>query len=94
MAESILHFGAVTLRINGTGICRLTLIGLDESKTKVLNTLTIRTAPGNEPTVLANFNSQRARLRILTSTLDEYMKVNRVILWVKEVATSLPNGGR
>lgn len=94
MAESILHFGAVSLRINGTGICRMTLIGLDDSKTKTLNTLAMQASPGKEPTVLTNFNSQRARLKMLTSTLDEYMRVNRVILWVKEVATSYPNGGR
>lgn len=94
MAESILHFGAVTLRINGTGILRMTLIGLDETTTKSLNILPMATAPGKEPTVLSNFNSQRARLRMQTTAIDEYMRVNRVIFWVKELATSFPNGGR
>lgn len=94
MAESILHFCAVTLRINGTGNCDMTLIGLDSAKTKNLAALVMATAPGKEPTVLTNFNSQRARLRIKTDEIDEYMKVNRVILWIKERATSFPRGGR
>lgn len=94
MAESILHFGAVSIRVNGEGILRMTLIGLDETRTKTLNILTMATSPGKEPTVLSNFNSQRARLRLETTAIDEYMKVNRVVLWVKEVSTSFPNGGR
>jgi len=94
MAESILHFGAVTIRVNGTGVMRMTLLGLDDDKSFVLNTFTMSSLPGREPTVLANFNSQRARLRIQTTGIDEYMKVNRVVLFVKQVATSFPNGGR
>lgn len=94
MAESILHFGAVTLKVNGTGTLRMSLIGLDEVRTYTLNTLTMQTAPGKEPTVLANFNSQRARLRMKTTAIDEYMRIDRVIIWIKELATSYPNGGR
>lgn len=94
MAESILHFGAITLRINGSGLCRMTLIGLDDTRTKTLSPLTMATSPGREPTTLTNFNSQRARVRILTNEFDDYMRVNRVVIWIKERATSFPKGGK
>jgi hypothetical protein len=70
------------------------LTGLDNAKTKTLAPLTMATSPGRETTTLTNFNSQRARLRMQTTTLDEYMKVNRVVIWIKERATSYPKGGK
>lgn len=94
MAESILHFGAVSLRVNGTGVLRMSFIGLDAVKTKTLNTFSMSLTPGKEPTVLSNFNSQRAVLRVETTAIDEYMEINRIIVWIKEVATSFPSGGR
>ncbi len=94
MAESILHFCAVTLKINGTGNCDMTMIGLDSVKTRSLSPLVMNATNSREPTVLTNFNSQRARLRMETDVIDEYMRVNRIVLWIKERATSFPRGGR
>jgi hypothetical protein len=90
MAESILHFGAIRLRVNGTGILRMTLIGLDSVKTKTIAPYTMSLTPGREPTVLTNFNAQRARLRMQTTAIDEYMKVNRAILYVNQYAEEFP----
>lgn len=94
MAESILHFGAVTLRVDGIGTMRMSFISLNDAKTKTLNTFTMSASPSREPTVLANFNQQRARLRLETTAIGEYMEINRIVIWIKEVATSYPNGGR
>lgn len=93
-AESILHYGAVTLRVNGSGSLHMTLKGLDGVKTKALNALTMGSSPGKEPTVLTNFNSQRALLRIETDAIDEFMEIHRIVYWIKQVATSYPSGGR
>ena len=94
MAESILHYGAITLRVNGSGSLRMTLKGLDGVRTKTLNTLTMASSPGKEPTVLTNFNSQRALLRIETTAIGEFFEIHRIVYWIKEVATSYPSGGR
>ena len=94
MAEYIVHFDGVTLRVNGTGNLHMTLINLDETRTKELAPLIMQDAPGVEPFTLTNFNSQRARLRLSTTEMDEYMKIDKVILWTKIIYKSLPNGGR
>jgi len=84
------HFGSVTLRVNGTGSLRMSLIGLDDVRTKTINPLTMSLTPGKEPTKLTNFKSQRARLRFETTAIDEYLKINKIILWIKPVASSFP----
>lgn len=69
----------------------MTLIGLDEVDTFEVTPLVMSLTPGREPTKLTNFNSQRARLRMGTDVIDEYMKINRVVLWIKPVATQFPS---
>ncbi len=90
MAESILHFGAIRLRVNGTGILRLNLIGLDDVINKTVAPYNMSTTPGREPTILCNMTAQRARLRLSTTAIDEYMKVNRVIFYVNGYAEEFP----
>lgn len=91
MAESLLHFGQITLRVNGTGLLVMTLIGYDDTRTKLVSPLTMSLTPGKEPTKLTGFIAQRARLRMETTLIDEYMKVNRVILWVRPFGTQFPS---
>jgi hypothetical protein len=90
MAESILHYAGATFRINGTGFARLTLMGLDRVKQLTLGPITMATSPGFEPTRKCNFTSQRTLIRMETTDIDEYMKVNRIVLWVKELYTEFP----
>lgn len=91
MAENILHFGAITVRVNGTGLLRMKLKSLDDVKTKVIAPITMSSTPGKEPTKLTNFNSQRARYRLETTAIDEYMKINRIVVWIKEIYTQFPS---
>lgn len=69
----------------------MTLLGLDDVKTKTIAPITMSLTPGKEPTKLTNFNSQRARYRLETTAIDEYMKINRVIVWIKEIYTQFPS---
>lgn len=90
MAESILHFGAVRLRAQGTGNLKLSYIGLDDVSIKINAPLILATSSGREPTILTNFISQRARLHILQTEIDDYMKVNRVVLYMNAYAEEFP----
>lgn len=90
MAENILHFGAVRLRLNGTGNLDMQWIGLDDTKTSDLLALTMSESPGYEPTRLCNFLAQRARLKISTNKINEHFKINRIVVFIKPKATSLP----
>jgi hypothetical protein len=90
MAEQILHFGAITARLNGTGLFRMELFNLDDTAPSTLVPFTMATSPGKEPTRLCNFVQQRARLKMFTTDIDDYFKVNRVVVFVKPIYTQYP----
>lgn len=82
--ENIQHFGAIRLRVNGTGNLKPKFLSLDDVRTLDLVPIIMATLTDREPTRLANFMSQRARLRLGTTEKDEIFKINRVIIFVKE----------
>jgi len=88
--ENISHFTAVRLRVTGTGNLRMSLYSLDDVNSQTLEPLTMASATNIQPTRLANFNEQRASLRIGTTGFQEYFRINRVILFSKEIYTSYP----
>jgi len=90
MPESILHFGAIRVRVVGDGNLKAKLSSLDDVFSQDLVPITMESASGIQPTRLANFNSQRALLEIKTTEFDEYFRINRIILFVKELYTSYP----
>lgn len=90
MAEDILHFGGVRLRVTGSGSLQMTLTSLDEANPSDLLPLTMSDTSGREPFRLCNYKSQRAKLTLFTTEIDEVVRVNRIIVYVKELYTSYP----
>ena len=90
MAEDLLHFGSVKLRITGSANLDMQLIGLDDTITQDLFPLPITTTSGREPVRLSNMIGQRARLKLSTDAIDEWINVNRIIIYVKPTYTSYP----
>jgi len=90
MAEQILHFGAVTYRLNGIGLFRMTLFSLDRAASQTLVPFTMALTPGKEPPRLSNFVKQRALIRMETTTIGDYFKVNRFVYFVKPIYTQFP----
>lgn len=90
MAGSVLHYGLVRLRVNGTGSLQLTLIGYDNVQQSVLVPLDMSANPGWELDRLANFKNQKARLRLSTSEIDEVMAINNIIIYVKPMWSQYP----
>ena len=90
MAENILHFGGIRLRVNGVGNLQMELLSLDDDRSVNLKELPITPRPGLEPTRRVNFKSQRTRLKIFTTKMNEYAKVNRIIIFAKQSSTSFP----
>jgi len=90
MPESILHFGAIRVRVVGDGNLKAKLSSLDDSFSQDLVPLAMESASGIQPTRLANFNSQRALLELKTTEINEYFKINRIIFFIKELYTSYP----
>lgn len=89
MAENILHFGAVRFRVNGQGNMQLSLFSLDDYSTYEMKELPIVTN-GREPMRQCNFNSQRARLKISTNKINEHVKINRIVILLKNKSVAYP----
>lgn len=88
--EAILHFGSVRYRVVGNGNLVQTLIGLDDVVSQILTPLVLSTVSGREKVVLSNFKSQRTRLRLETTEINEWFNFNRVILFVKNIYSGYP----
>lgn len=88
--ENILHFTGVRMRLVGQGSLQMTMHSLDEVINQTLLPLPMAAATNIQPTRLCNFNQQRAQLEVFTTELNDFFKINRIVIFVKETATSYP----
>lgn len=88
--EVINHYGLIRLRVNGLASLRTVLYSLDEIKSFILKPLILASKTNIEPTKLANFTQQRAKLEIRTLEIDEIFTISKIIVFVKPVAKSYP----
>lgn len=91
--EFISHFTGVRMRIVGAGEFEMRLISMDEIETQTLVPFTLEETTNRQPFRLANFNQQRALLEGKTDQIDEFFKIDRIILFVKELWTDYPSVG-
>lgn len=89
MAEDILHFVSVKARVTGRGNMQMTLYSLDDTRSIDLLALPVQNN-GIEPTRLTNFRSQRARLKIYTTKINEHLEINRIVVYAKPSAKNYP----
>lgn len=90
MAENIIHFGGIRLRVVGSGNLRPTMYSFDKIKSSVLVPLVMNSTDNIEPTRISNFVSQRMMLRLETTAINEIMRINRIIIFAKPIYTSYP----
>jgi hypothetical protein len=88
--ESISHFAAIRVRVNGTGELEMSVRSLDDIKIKKLVPLTMTPTARIIPTRLVNFSEQRACFELKTTGLDNEFRINRIIVFMKEMYTSYP----
>lgn len=95
--NNILHYGGVRLRIVGSGNAAGSsasvipkLYSLDGSFTTTLATQLVTSGPGREYVALSNFITTLARLELKTTAVNDVMKINRIILYVKEMWANYP----
>jgi len=88
--EGVVHFNAVRLRVTGTGNLKMKMLSLDDEFSDDLSDLPIKEKSGIEPTMPCNFMAQRMALEIKTVNINEYFKINRIIIFSREVFTSFP----
>lgn len=88
--ESISHFAAIRIRLVGIGALKMTIYSLDNIKSKVLTPLVMGERNRIIPTRLVNFVEQRASFELKTTEFTEKFKINRIVVFTKELYTSYP----
>jgi hypothetical protein len=88
--QNLQHLGAVRFRVKGSGTLNVSAFGYDDVEFSALPELTLEETTSRQPTILANFINQRICLHIGTTEEGEYFTINRIIPFVRPVATSYP----
>ena len=89
--EGIVHFTGIRLRVNGTGNMRPTMYSLDRVLTLTLVPIPMLETTDRQLLRLANFQSQRMSLELKTTEINERFRINRVIIFAREVFTDFPS---
>lgn len=88
--ENISHFAAIRIRYNGVGSLLMKVSSLDDVRSKTLVPFTMTPTNRIIPTRLVNFMEQRASFELKTTEIDEKFRINRIVIFMKEVFTSYP----
>lgn len=88
--SNILHFGAIRLRVVGVGTLRPSFRGFHDTITDTLVPLTLSTTNARKMDRLSNYQGQSGKLKLETTALNEYMRVNDITIYVKELWSQYP----
>lgn len=88
--ESTSHFASIRIRVDGKGNLRLGVYSLDDLRSKVLAPLEMAPKNRYSPTRLVNFVEQRASFSIGTTEPKEKFRINRIVIFSKELYKSYP----
>jgi hypothetical protein len=90
LGENISHFAAIRIRVNGIGELKMRVFSLDDERVKQLVPFQMEYTTRLVPTRIVNFVEQRAAFELKTTTINERFRINRVIIYLKEIYTSHP----
>jgi hypothetical protein len=88
--ENISHIAAIRIRLNGVGNLKMSVYSLDNIRSKTLVPFLMQLQTRIIPTRIVNFTEQRASFELKTTELGERFRINRIVIFMKEVATSYP----
>jgi len=88
--ESTSHFASIRIRVDGIGQLQLAVFSLDDIHSKALVPLPMALKNRFSPTRLVNFVEQRASFEMKTTGMGERFKINRIIIFSKELYKSYP----
>ena len=89
-SNDILHYGAVKTRVVGEGKLRVSLHGYDFIESETLDPIDMSATIFRQEQRLANFQGQECMIKFETTDIDDYMEVNSITLFVKELWTEYP----
>ena len=89
-SSNIIHFGAVRIRAVGAGNLDLEFQGYNNILTETLVPIAMSSTDSKEKTRLANFVSEYGKLKGSTNAINEVMRINSIIVFVKEIYSDYP----
>lgn len=91
IGENISHTMGVRMRIVGKGNLICSLRSLEDEKIVVNpNPLVLKESTSIQPLKKFNFMSQRTSFKMQTKKINEWFRVNRIIVFTKTVFTQYP----
>jgi hypothetical protein len=88
--EAIYHFSHLRVRVNGISDLKAVVHSMDYVKSKELVPLVVRLHSRVQSVRLVNFVEQRASFEFAHLNMDYYVKINRIVVYMKEIYTSHP----
>ena len=88
--ENLNHYGAVRLRVVGSGDLDIRIYSQEQTRTRLIPSLPMESSTDKQPTKLMNFIAQRAKIKFSTNEINEVFKISRIIVYTKEIYTSYP----
>jgi hypothetical protein len=88
--ENVQHFSTIRIRATGQGQLKLAVHSLDYVKSKLLVPLTLANQSRIIPNRIVNFVEQRAAFELYTNEPNDYVRINRIVVYMKEIYTSTP----
>ena len=89
--DNIVHYASLRMRITGSGSLDMRMLSQDDIHTQVLVPFTMQSATNIRPTRLMNFQHQRAMLECKTDAIGEWFKINKIVIYAKEVFVDYPS---
>lgn len=90
LGNGITHYGAVRYRIVGLGNLITTLYSLQEVESQTLANINMTPTNDRMPTLLANFQKEQIFLKGQTTEINEYFRINRIIVYTKPIWSGYP----
>lgn len=88
--EGVNHFAAIRVGVNGKGNLAMAVYSLDDLVSKSLVAFPMADKTRYAPTRIVNFTEQRASFELKTKVLGEYFRINRIVIFSKEIFKSYP----
>lgn len=90
VGEYASHFSAIRIRVTGVGKLRLSIYSIDKLRSKLLVPLDMTVTARHSMNRLVNFVEQRASFTISTQDMGESFRINRILIFSKELYKSYP----
>lgn len=88
--EIISHFNMIRMRVTGRGALKIAMLSLQDVNRQQLSDISMSDRTNIQPRVLANFKEQRAKLELKTVSINDYFRINRIIIYSRYFAAEYP----